>query len=330
MAHAGRNNKARPARGPHGHISPVVAIRPRPEGPVLVTGGAGFIGSYAVEALLARGSFVRVLDNFSAGRREYLPRHDALEVIAGDVRDPGAVQVALAGCTRALHLAASVSVSTSVVDPVSSFEVNVRGFLNVLEAARRHRVEKLVYASSVAVYGESGAAGAAAVVQPVSPYGLEKAIGDQYSALYARLYGLRCLGLRYSHVYGPRQPAASPYGGLLGRYIDAVLLGKRAPLGEDHETARDFVFVDDAVSLTVDALFSEETGVKNVSSGSAVSAVELLRVIETCARTADEGAETQVSWAARSAPVNLQDGIGRLIRTLRERQETWAAQRLGG
>lgn len=153
----------------------------RGERTVVVTGGAGFIGSHSVEALLADGQTVRVLDNFSSGTRANLPVHPRLTIIEADIRDRAAVARALAGATHVLHLAAQVSVVASVEAPLVSADINITGFVNVLDAARLAGVKRVAYASSAAVYGlpEQLPLDETAPVAPVSPYGLEKSINDQ-------------------------------------------------------------------------------------------------------------------------------------------------------
>ena len=166
---------------------------------VLVTGGAGFIGSHTVESMLARGWSVRVLDNLSAGKRSNLPAaHTGLEFIEGDIRDAGAVRRATADVDAVLHLAAQVSVQASVADPAGSAGHNILGFVNVLEAARAAGARRFAYASSAAVYGtpQSLPLDEAAPVAPISPYGLEKLVDDHYAALFVRLHGAKPLGLR--------------------------------------------------------------------------------------------------------------------------------------
>ena len=192
---------------------------------VLVTGGAGFIGSHSVDALLAQGARVRVLDDLSTGSLDNL-RHvrDRIELIEGDIRDPLCVARALQGITPVLHLAALVSVPASIEAPVHSHSINSLGFIQVLDAARLAGVERMVYASSAAVYGVPAhlPLNDASPVAPMSPYGLEKLVNDQYAALYGELYGLSSLGLRFFNVYGPRQDPKSPYSGVISIFSDRL------------------------------------------------------------------------------------------------------------
>ncbi len=203
--------------------------------------------------LIAQGRRVRVLDDFSSGRRENLPASKLLEIVEGDVRDPGVVGRSMRGVTKLLHLAARVSVIQSVEDPVSSAAVNVGGFLVVLDAARRAGVSRVVYASSAAVYGTPAQlpVDEAAPEQPQSPYGLEKSIDDQYATLFGKLYGMQCLGLRYFNVYGPRQDPASPYAGVISRFLGCIRAGRPLDIFGDGEQTRDFVFVEDVARLNL-------------------------------------------------------------------------------
>ncbi|MPZ42646.1 MAG: NAD-dependent epimerase/dehydratase family protein [Betaproteobacteria bacterium] len=252
---------------------------------VLVTGGAGFIGSHSVEALLAEGARVTVLDNLSTGKRANVPEHERVEWIEGDIRDAATVRRALEGATHVLHLAAQVSVRASLEDPAHSASHNIAGFLNVAEAARSAGRVRLVYASSAAVYGapETLPLDEGAPCRPTSPYGLEKSIDDQYAALYRNLYGVSLLGMRYFNVYGPRQDPASPYAGVISRF--AACIGADSPLtvfGDGRQT-RDFVYVGDVARANVAALKSSYDGVLNVGTGTSVSLLQLIEALGRCA-----------------------------------------------
>jgi UDP-glucose 4-epimerase len=252
---------------------------------VLVTGGAGFIGSHSVEAILADGAQVSVLDNFSSGKRTNLPQHPGLKVISGDIRDTAAVDQALEGISHVLHLAAQVSVPASVADPLGSSRHNIQGFLNVLDGARRAKVSRFVYASSAAVYGipEHLPLNEESVVAPLSPYGLEKSINDQYADLYRKLYLLSSLGLRYFNVYGPRQDPASPYAGVISRFASAMTKGEEVRVFGDGGQTRDFIFVKDVARLNLNALKSFVPGVCNIATGHSVTLLELIATLAKCA-----------------------------------------------
>lgn len=251
---------------------------------VLVTGGAGFIGAHTVEALLSTEvARVTVLDNLSTGSRDRLPDSDRLRFVRGDIRSQEDVRAALRGVTHVVHLAAQVSVPLSIKNPAFSADNNVAGFLNVLECARQACVRRLVYASSAAVYGDPVKLplDEAAPTAPMSPYGLEKLIDDQYADLYRRLHGFSSMGLRYFNVYGPGQDPASGYSGVISKFLDAMAAGRALTVYGDGGQTRDFIYVKDVARVNVQALFSDQSGVCNVASAESIS---LLRVIETLSR----------------------------------------------
>src|SRR5690242_10747227 len=215
---------------------------------VVVTGGAGFIGSHTVEALLATGTEVVVFDNFSTGTMQNLPRAEpGIAIVEGDIRSQEDCARAMAGATHVLHLAAQVSVVASVERPGDSCALNVLGFVNVLDAARRANVCRVVYASSAAVYGVPAVLPLSedAALAPISPYGLEKCVDEQYAQLFSRLYGIQTLGLRYFNVYGPRQDPRSPYAGVIAKFCAAVNSRAALSVFGDGLQTRDFVFVKD-------------------------------------------------------------------------------------
>jgi len=257
---------------------------------VLVTGGAGFIGSHSVEALLDAGARVTALDNLSSGKRSNLPQHAALDVVEGDIRDEAIVRRLVDAATHVLHLAAQVSVRASVEEPVASAGHNVTGFLNVLGAVRRRPEVRMVYASSAAVYGAPRELPLteASPCEPSSPYGLEKLIDDQYAALFRTLYGVSALGLRYFNVYGPRQDPASPYAGVISRFASRLTAGEPLTVFGDGRQTRDFVFVKDVARANVAALTSGATGVLNVGTGKSVTLLDLIDTLGLCAERTPE------------------------------------------
>jgi UDP-glucose 4-epimerase len=254
----------------------------------LVTGGAGFIGSHVVERLLAEGWRVRVLDNLSTGSRANLPfaaRYGgALEVIEGDVRDLATVERAAAGCRVIFHQAAMRSVPRSVVDPLGANENNVTGTLHVLEAARRAGVRRVVYASSSSVYGDRPDLPKREdqPPKPISPYAVSKAAGEQYAAVWARLYDVETVGLRYFNVFGPRQDPASEYAAVIPRFILWGLRGEPLEVHGDGTQSRDFTYVDNVVEANVLAAKAADAAgeVVNVGCGDRVSLLDIIAALE--------------------------------------------------
>lgn len=221
---------------------------------VLVTGGAGFIGSHLVDALLDRGARVRVLDDFSTGRRENL-RHalGSIELIEGDLRDPETCRRAAEGAQVVFHQGALGSVPRSMKDPATTFAVNVAGTANVFAAARDAEVRRVVYASSSSVYGDSetlpkreGEEG-----RPLSPYARSKAMDEELAATFADCFGMELIGLRYFNVFGPRQDPSGPYAAVVPRFFAACRAGEAPTIHGDGEQSRDFTYVDDAVQANL-------------------------------------------------------------------------------
>jgi UDP-glucose 4-epimerase len=256
---------------------------------VLVTGGAGFIGSHLVERLLADGHAVRVLDNFSSGSRANLPFADrygaALTVIEGDIRDGGTVARAMAGVSVVFHQAAMRSVPRSVADPLGANEHNVTGTLNVLQAARQADVPRVVYASSSSVYGDRPDLPKREdqPPAPISPYAVSKAAGEQYAAVWSRLYGVETVGLRYFNVFGPRQDPASEYAAVIPRFILWALRGEPLQIHGDGEQSRDFTYVDNVVQANLLAGRVDGVGgeVFNVGCGARISLLDIAARLES-------------------------------------------------
>lgn len=223
----------------------------------LVTGGAGFIGSHILETLLEKGENIRVLDNFSTGKRENLSEvGHRVEVIEGDVRNASICRQAMEGVEYVIHLAALHEVPRSVERPLETHEINVTGILNVLIASRDAGVKRFVYASSSAVYGDSPHLPRSEDTMPVptsSPYAVSKLAGEYYCGLFSNLYGLETVSLRYFNVYGPRQDAASDYAGVIPKFIFALISGTPPTIYGDGEQTRDFIYVSDCVAATVAA-----------------------------------------------------------------------------
>lgn len=255
----------------------------------LITGGAGFIGSHLADALLEAGHDVRVLDDFSTGRRsnlEFAIATRRIKIVEGDVREPGIVRQVVDGVDGIFHLAALVSVPQSIEDPQRSFDINACGTVNVLEAARQTRIPRVMLASSAAVYGDAPApAQEDAVPRPLSPYALDKLVAEQYAAQYCHLYGMQTTALRLFNVYGPRQDPASAYSGVISVFADRIRQGKAVSVYGDGEQTRDFVHVSDVVQAATLAMQAGPPGFAayNVGAGRAVSINSLVEILSAIA-----------------------------------------------
>jgi UDP-N-acetylglucosamine/UDP-N-acetylgalactosamine 4-epimerase len=251
----------------------------------LVTGGAGFIGSNLVRKILDRGDRVRVLDNFSTGKRENLAAvADRIDLRVGDVRDLDACRRACAGADFVLHEAALGSVPRSVVDPVTSHEANATGTLNMLVAARDAKVRRFVYASSSSVYGNSEAPAKAESLpaRPLSPYATGKLAGENYTLIFDAVYGLPTVALRYFNVFGPRQDPDSAYAAVIPLFTKSLIAGVRATIFGDGLQTRDFTYVANVVAANLKACDSspEATGrAYNIACGGSISILDLFRKI---------------------------------------------------
>ncbi|MDH4037359.1 MAG: SDR family oxidoreductase [Candidatus Krumholzibacteria bacterium] len=246
----------------------------------LVTGGAGFIGSNIVDELLRRGQTVRVLDNFATGREENLQdAGDRIELIRGDVRDIAAVDAAVAGCDFVLHQAALASVPRSIADPVANNEVNAQGTLNVLVAAQKHGVKRVVYASSSSVYGDSEELPKVESMtpNPMSPYAVAKLAAEYYCRVFAELHGMTTVALRYFNVFGPRQDPGSQYSAVIPIFVKALVEGKAPTIHGDGEQSRDFTYIDNVVGANLRACEANVSGGKvyNIACGGRFSLNQL-------------------------------------------------------
>ncbi len=252
----------------------------------LVTGGAGFVGSNIVEALLAMGAQVSVFDNFSTGRRENLDAflfQPGFSLHEGDLRDYRQVLSATAGADYVLHQAALPSVPRSVADPVTTNEVNVNGTLHVLQAARECGVKRVVFASSSSVYGDGPGLprNEAMPAVPMSPYALSKYTAERYCQLFWQLYGLETVCLRYFNVFGPRQDPASQYSAVIPKFISLMLRGERPVIYGDGLQSRDFTFVDNNVHACLLACTAAEASGKvyNIACGEQYSLRDLVQTL---------------------------------------------------
>lgn len=254
---------------------------------ILVTGGAGFIGSHLVEALLMRGDTVRVLDNLSTGSLANLaPVARDVEFIQGDLRDPDIVARAVAGSELIFHQGALSSVPHSVQDPMTANEINVRGTLNLLLAARTAHVRRIVVASSASIYGDNPIVPKIETMaaEPRSPYALTKLATEQYACIFAQLYDLEAVALRYFNVFGPRQDPRSHYSGVIARFCTNALHGKPCLIYGDGLQSRDFVSVTDVVQANLLAATAPEANGQafNIACGvqtNLLTIVDLLRAL---------------------------------------------------
>jgi len=257
---------------------------PIPFRTALVTGGAGFIGSHLVEALLADGCRVTVLDDLSSGNERNLPVSSGrLRFVRGDIRDRSAVADAMDGCEAVFHLAAVVSVPKTTQDPIGSAEVNEIGSLNVLEAARGAGVQRFVFASSSAVYGDDLRLPKREDMEPkpLTPYAVQKLAVEYHARVYSDLYGLPAASLRFFNVFGPRQDPSSPYSGVISVFMTRALSGEAPVINGDGRQSRDFVFVGDVVRALIGAATSPcaPGRVFNVGTGRSVTINQLWEVV---------------------------------------------------
>lgn len=259
----------------------------------LVTGGAGFIGSNIVEALLRQGDSVVVLDDFSTGRRSNLEgalsarAHGAPapDIIEGDIRDVPTVRRAVRGVTHVMHQAALPSVQRSVEDPKSSHEVNATGTLNLLVAARDAGVKRFVYASSSSVYGDSPVLPKVESMPtaPLSPYAVSKLAGENYCRIFHGLYGLKTIALRYFNVFGPRQDPKSQYAAVVPNFLNAVTSSKPPTVFGDGLQSRDFTYIANVVDANLKACGAPDSAAGrayNIACGERVTLLQLLQILE--------------------------------------------------
>jgi len=251
----------------------------------LVTGGGGFIGSHVVDGLLARGHTVKVLDNFSTGRRRNVAHFaDDIELVEGDVRSYERANAAVRGVDVVIHLAALPSVPRSVQDPLTTTEVNVTGTLNVLLAARDCDVRRVVMASSSSVYGANNflPKHEELIPHPISPYGVSKLAAEQYSMVFNAVYGLETVALRYFNVFGPRQDPNSQYSGVVALFLRLACEGGQPTVCGDGTQTRDFTYVSNVVDATLLAAEAPQAigSVLNIGCGACYSVLDLIAAVE--------------------------------------------------
>ena len=307
----------------------------------LVTGGAGFIGSHLVDALVRAGEPVRVLDDLSSGREENLAASLAkVELVRGSVADAATVRRAMAGVRRVFHLAARPSVQKSFEEPELAHEVNAGGTMRVAVEAARAGVERLIFAGSCAVYGDAGAGPAVEEqrLDPKSPYAAQKLLGEHYCRLLGAGRGLRAVVLRFFNVYGPRQDPGSPYSGVISVFCEKLLRNEPLLIFGDGKQTRDFVCVDDVVqALTRAAAADVASGATfNVASGRSRSLLDLVAALAaaTGAKASPEFAPARVGDIVHSTAdiararrdlgydpaVRFEEGLARTVAWYRDRR----------
>jgi len=245
----------------------------------LVTGGAGFIGSHLAEELVRRGHRVRVADSLITGKRSNLDHIPGIEFVEGDLADLEFAKRAADGCEYVLHQAAIPSVPRSVKDPITSNRANVDGTLNILVAAREAGAKRLVFAASSSAYGDTPTLPKheGMATNPLSPYALQKVVGEQYLQMFTRLYGLETVSIRYFNVFGPRQDPSSPYSGVISVFATALLDNEPPKIYGDGEQTRDFTYVANVVDGVLRACEAPQASgeIINVATGGRISLNQL-------------------------------------------------------
>lgn len=306
----------------------------------LVTGGAGFIGSHLVEAHVTGGCQVTVLDNPSSGHRENLSAcADKITFIEGDIRDERILARAVSGCEVVFHLAAEIFVPRTIEDPIKSAEINTIGTLNVLEAARKSGVQRVVLSSSCAVYGNPAKLPVTETTptQPLSPYAAQKRNAEQHAAVYSGLYDLETINLRYFNVYGPRQDSPSPYSGVISVFLGRAIKGQVPVIQGDGRQSRDFIYVQDVVVANLTAANQTDLSgeVYNIGTGQQTTIKRLWNTVSQIAdvsidptyETAREGdvrnsvadttlAEEKLEFKARTT---LEEGLAKTYEWYKDR-----------
>ncbi len=279
----------------------------------LITGGAGFIGSHIVEYLLRYNARkVIVLDNFSTGFRKNLKAFDdnpALEIVEGDIRDYNLVKNLVEQSDYISHQAALGSVPRSIEDPLTTNQVNINGFLNVLTAFKNaSRPKRMIYAASSSTYGDSTQLPKREnnTGNPLSPYAVTKLVNELYAGVFGKLYGTRTIGLRYFNIFGPRQDPNGAYAAVIPLFMKAVITGKRPVINGDGLQTRDFTFVENAVQANIRAFFASENAVNQVYNIAVGKRTSLLRLLEKIAALAQKKAHPEFGPAR---PGDVRDSL---------------------
>jgi nucleoside-diphosphate-sugar epimerase len=249
----------------------------------LVTGGAGFIGSHLTEELVRRGHRVRVVDSLITGKRRNLEHIAGVEFMEGDLAEPGVAERAVQGIEYVLHQAAIPSVPRSVKDPVTSNRANITSTVNVLVGARDAGVKRLVYAGSSSAYGNTATLPKREDMptSPLSPYALQKLVGEQYCQMFTQLYGFETVTTRYFNVFGPRQDPGSPYSGVISLFSTALLEGRQPTIYGDGEQTRDFTYIANVVDGVLRCCDAPKAAgeMMNLATGGRISLNQLLQTM---------------------------------------------------
>ena len=302
---------------------------------VLVTGGAGFIGSNLADELIRRGAKVRIADNFLTGFQENLDEIEGgFDFVEADIADPEAVRKIVDGIDVIFHEAALPSVPRSVADPLETHNACVNGTFNLLLAAKDAGVRRVIYAASSSAYGDQPTLPKVETMkpEPMSPYAAAKLVGEHYCRVFSQVYGLETFSLRYFNVFGPRQNPSSQYSGVISRFIDAFMKGGQPVIYGDGEQSRDFTFIANVVDANIKAMEATEGEgeVMNVANGERVTLLELVDVMKKVTAREDVEIDFQpermgdvkhsqadnsraVEWLGYKKVVGLEDGIRQTI-----------------
>ncbi len=302
---------------------------------VLVTGGAGFIGSNLAEELIRQGARVTIIDNFLTGFRENLDEIEgSFDFVEGDINDDVAVLKAMEGCEIVFHEAALPSVPRSVEDPEETHRVCVNGTLNLLVKAKETGVKRFIYAASSSAYGDQPVLPKVETMRPdpLSPYAVAKLTGEYYCRSFNNVYGLETMSLRYFNVFGPRQNPASMYSGVISRFVDALMTGKQPVIYGDGENSRDFTYIANVVDANIKAMTATE-GIGrtiNIANGDRITLNQLLEVLKKITGKTDAAADYQpprsgdvrdsqaantraIDWLGYKQLVGLEEGLTKTI-----------------
>jgi len=290
--------------------------------PLLITGGAGFIGSHMAENFVNKGWEVVVLDNFLTGKRENLSHISGkLKIVEGDIRNASIVNEVMEGCDAVIHLAALASVPASFNDPVGTYEVNFMGTQNVLEAAHQNKVKRVTFASSSAVYGDTQTFPITEENpdNPLSPYGVSKLLGEKLCRFYNTAFGLSVVIFRFFNVYGPRQNPFSEYSAVIPKFLSIIKDGGTPTIFGDGEQTRDFIYISDLVhahelalevteSKRDEVTKSQNYGVTESQSHRVTESQDLLRDFETNPKGVTSRLRDSVTFPVSASPLNLGSG----------------------